>query len=59
MDFSKKIESIESEAPSPLDVPPGCPFQNRCDRCMEICREKRPALIDVAKGHQVACHLYT
>ena len=59
MDFSKKIESIESEAPSPLDVPPGCPFQNRCGRCMEICREKRPALIDVAKGHQVACHLYT
>lgn len=59
MDFSKKIESIESEAPSPLDVPPGCPFQNRCDRCMEICREKRPALLDVAKGHQVACHLYT
>ena len=59
MDFSRKIESIESEAPSPLDVPPGCPFQNRCDRCMEICREKRPALIDVAKGHQVACHLYT
>ena len=59
MDFSKKIESIESEAPSPLDVPPGCPFQNRCDRCMEICREKRPALIDVTKGHQVACHLYT
>lgn len=59
MDFSKKIESIESEAPSPLDVPPGCPFQNRCDRCMGICREKRPALIDVAEGHQVACHLYT
>lgn len=59
MDFSRKIESIESEAPSPLDVPPGCPFQNRCGRCMEICREKRPALIDVAKGHQVACHLYT
>lgn len=59
MDFSKKIESIESEALSPLNVPPGCPFQNRCDRCMEICREKRPALIDVAEGHQVACHLYT
>ncbi len=25
MDFSKKIESIDSEAPSPLNVPPGCP----------------------------------
>lgn len=27
MDFSKPIESIESEAPSPLDLPQGCPFQ--------------------------------
>jgi len=58
MDFNKKIESIESEAPSPLDVPPGCPFQDRCDRCMEICRRERPALKDIAEGHQVACHLY-
>ena len=30
MDFSKPIESIESEAPSPLDLPQGCPFQGRC-----------------------------
>ena len=58
MDFSKKIESIESEAPSPLDVPAGCPFQDRCDRCMEICRKERPSLIDIDEGHQVACYLY-
>lgn len=58
MDFSKKIESIESEAPSPLDVPPGCPFQDRCDRCMEICRKEHPVLADISEGHQVACHLY-
>lgn len=58
MDFSKKIESIESEAPSPLDVPPGCPFQDRCDRCMEICRRERPVLRELAEGHEVACHLY-
>ncbi len=58
MDFSKPIESIESEAPSPLDVPAGCPFQNRCDRCMEICRQERPVLREVEQDHQVACHLY-
>ncbi len=58
MDFSKKIESIESEAPSPLDIPPGCPFQDRCDRCMEVCRKTLPALRDMGEGHQVACHLY-
>ena len=58
MDFSKPIESIESEAPSPLDVPKGCPFQDRCGKCMEICREEKPALKETAAGHQVACHLY-
>ena len=58
MDFSQKIESIESEAPSPLDVPVGCPFQDRCEHCMEICKTQRPSLIDLEEGHQVACHLY-
>lgn len=58
MDFTKKIESIESEAPSPLDVPAGCPFQDRCDRCMEICKQERPVLKQLEEGHEVACHLY-
>ncbi len=58
MDFTKKIESIESEAPSPLDVPPGCPFQNRCDRCSEICKREKPSLRKTGERHQVACHLF-
>ncbi|MBR5046620.1 MAG: peptide ABC transporter ATP-binding protein, partial [Eubacterium sp.] len=58
MDFSKKIESIESEAPSPLDVPPGCPFQDRCEHCSERCRKEHPTLIDLEEGHQVACHMF-
>lgn len=58
MDFTKKIESIESEAPSPLDVPAGCPFQDRCDRRMEICKQERPVLKQLEEGHEVACHLY-
>lgn len=58
MDFSKKIESIDSEAPSPLDVPPGCPFCDRCDRCMEICRQTLPKLRTLSEGHEAACHLY-
>ncbi|MBQ7370861.1 MAG: ABC transporter ATP-binding protein [Blautia sp.] len=58
MDFSKKIESIESEAPSPLDVPAGCPFQDRCDRCQDICKQKKPATVTIEPDHQVACHLY-
>ncbi len=58
MDFSKKIESIESEAPSPLDVPVGCPFQDRCEHCMEKCKQEHPVLVELEPGHEVACHLF-
>lgn len=57
MDFSKPIESIESEAPSPLNVPSGCPFQNRCEYCIEKCKTEKPELRDIGDGHQIACHL--
>ena len=58
MDFSKPIESIESEAPSPLDLPQGCPFQGRCEHCMDICKKENPHLVEVEDGHSVACHLF-
>ena len=58
MDFSQKIENIKGEPPSPLDVPPGCPFQDRCPECRDICRRSRPALTEVEPEHQVACHLF-
>lgn len=54
-DPNEKIESIESEAPSPLDVPKGCPFQNRCEHCTEKCMSEKQVLKEVAPGHLVAC----
>ena len=58
MDFEKEIESLDSEIPSPLERPTGCPFRNRCEKCMEICAAERPQLREVEKGHWIACHLY-
>lgn len=57
MDFSKPIASIEGEAPSPLDLPKGCPFQGRCAHCMDICRQENPVLKEYQTDHSVACHL--
>ena len=37
MDFGKPIEEIKGEAPSPLDVPAGCPFRGRCPKATEKC----------------------
>lgn len=53
----EKIEPLESEIPSPLDLPKGCPFQSRCGQCIEICRSEKPELKEVVPGHFVACHL--
>ncbi len=58
MDFSKKIEQIKGEVPSPLDAPKGCPFCDRCDCSEEICRKVKPELVEVAEHHKVACHRY-
>lgn len=55
----EKIEPLESEIPSTLDLPKGCPFQSRCGQCMEICRSEKPELKEVVPGHFVACHLVT
>lgn len=55
-DPGRRIESIEGEVPSPLNMPPGCPFQNRCGYCSGICKTRKPELREVSPGHQVACH---
>ena len=59
MDFSKSIENLEGEAPSPLELPEGCPFQGRCTKCMAICKKEAPQMVSLTSDHQVACHLYT
>lgn len=52
------VRLLRGEIPSPLDVPQGCPFQNRCDKCMPVCKEKKPVRRELSSGHVVACHLF-
>ena len=59
MDFSKKIEQIKGEVPSPLDAPKGCPFCDRCDYSSEKCFKVKPKLVEISKDHKVACHRYS
>jgi oligopeptide/dipeptide ABC transporter ATP-binding protein len=48
---------LKGEVPSPVNPPPGCRFNPRCARAMEICRRQDPRLVDVGNSHLVACHL--
>ena len=50
------IGILPGDIPSPLDVPFGCPFQNRCESCQGLCKEKKPELREVEENHFVACH---
>lgn len=50
---------LKGDVPSPINKPSGCPFHNRCEKCMEICKTKAPELIKKDGDHMVACHLYS
>ncbi|PCH60676.1 MAG: oligopeptide ABC transporter ATP-binding protein OppF [SAR86 cluster bacterium] len=50
---------IQGEIPSPLNLPTGCSFVNRCPQAMEVCKESVPELIPLKDlRRKVACHLY-
>jgi oligopeptide/dipeptide ABC transporter ATP-binding protein len=48
---------ISNHVPSPINLPQGCHFQDRCPFAEAICREKSPELNETADGRKVACHL--
>ena len=47
---------VPGRPPNLGDLPPGCPFNPRCPRVGEICREVRPSLAELEPGHLWACH---
>ena len=58
--YNAKKERIilEGDVPSPMNPPTGCPFHPRCAKCMEICKQEKPKLVEKRDGHFVACHLF-
>ncbi len=52
---SNRLQTIEGSVPAPHELPPGCPFFNRCHRAKDECRVNRPPLTQVKAGHSVAC----
>jgi oligopeptide/dipeptide ABC transporter ATP-binding protein len=49
-------EPLKGDVPSPINLPPGCPFANRCPQRRELCTTTRPELREHS-GRIVACHL--
>ncbi|MZD05436.1 ATP-binding cassette domain-containing protein, partial [Streptomyces sp. SID5785] len=47
---------LRGDVPSPISPPTGCRFHTRCWKATELCATKEPPLLQLATGHQVACH---
>jgi peptide/nickel transport system ATP-binding protein len=55
----ERLRAIPGTPPSPINVPPGCPFAARCPYVMDRCRTELPPLEAVAEaaGHLSRCWL--
>lgn len=51
-----RVESI-GEIPSPVDIPPGCSFHQRCYAALAECSSIDPEMHCIAKDHYVRCNL--
>lgn len=59
-DSSKsELVAIPGSVPDLVHPPEGCRFNPRCQYVKDICKSKKPEMIDVGEKHTVACWLYS
>jgi len=54
---AKRLIPIPGLMPDPANLPPGCAFEQRCAKRMEICKRERPKAATTGT-HVVRCHLF-
>ncbi|HEX8473629.1 MAG TPA: ABC transporter ATP-binding protein [Pyrinomonadaceae bacterium] len=52
----KALYQIPGLPPDVAHLPPGCPFNPRCDRAEEICRREFPPFVQINTEHFSLCH---
>ena len=56
---NKRLYSIKGNVPLPLDLPPMCPFYERCEyRIDGLCNKNEVPEIQLSENHTVRCFLY-
>ena len=48
------LRQIPGMTPSLMNLPPGCPFQTRCPRAAEVCRQD-PPMAEIMPAHEARC----
>jgi peptide/nickel transport system ATP-binding protein len=51
----KRLRAIPGSVPSPLQLPAGCKFQDRCERVQDDCRSREPSLADAGVEQRARC----
>ena len=52
----KDLYQIPGLPPDLTRLPPGCPFEERCDRAESICAEEFPPFVQINENHHSLCH---
>jgi oligopeptide transport system ATP-binding protein len=52
----KQLYQIPGLPPDVANLPPGCPFAERCERAEDICRREFPPFVELNTGHHSLCH---
>ncbi len=52
---ARPLHTIEGSVPSANALPPGCPFEPRCELSVEECSRELPALEQVGPSHWARC----
>ena len=55
---TRRLSPIAGLMPDPTNLPKGCSFSPRCDKCMEICKQQKPGVYKNG-AHRIRCHLFT
>lgn len=55
-EIARKRIILSGEISSPIEPPDACRFAQRCNYAKELCLNKSPELVEITKGHFVACH---
>ncbi|WP_334072686.1 MULTISPECIES: ABC transporter ATP-binding protein [Paenibacillus] len=55
----ERLYSIPGQVPNPIELEDNCHFHDRCEFCMDICRQQPPPFREHGeKLHKTACWLY-
>jgi len=57
LDSHERLLPIKGNPIDLLNLPAGCPFAQRCNKCMKVCINNLPPYTNITENHKVACWL--